>query len=163
MPLNRLFSLAVLVLGLFGAAPSFGASTDLVEGAKKEGAMDWMGGGSAEIDETINRAFTKKYPFVQARKTRVQSQRLLVRRFVVDCTKRVGVDAGEDVAALLTGKITSLRREYAPARGTALINLFYVPLAELYGPITADRILSNVVRQVEAMPEGRAFSPRDLL
>ena len=79
MALNRYFSLAVLMLGLFGAANSFAASADLIEGAKKEGAMDWMGGGSAEIDELINRGFMKKYPFIQARKTRVQSQRLLVR------------------------------------------------------------------------------------
>lgn len=79
MLLNRYFSLAAVVFGLFGAATGYGASADLIEGAKKEGAMDWMGGGSAEIDEVINRAFMKHYPFVQARKTRVQSQRLLVR------------------------------------------------------------------------------------
>jgi len=79
MSRRRYLSLAVLSLCLCSAAPSFAAIADLVEGAKKEGAMDWMGGGSAEIDEMINRAFMKKYPFVQARKTRVQSQRLLVR------------------------------------------------------------------------------------
>ncbi|MBI4522426.1 MAG: extracellular solute-binding protein [Deltaproteobacteria bacterium] len=32
-----------------------------------------------EIDEAINRGFTKKYPFLQARKFRIQSQKLLVR------------------------------------------------------------------------------------
>jgi len=79
MVVKRYFSIAILGFGLFGAATGFAASADLIEGAKKEGAMDWMGGGSAEIDEAINRAFMKKYPFVQARKTRVQSQRLLVR------------------------------------------------------------------------------------
>ena len=79
MALNRYFLLAVPLLCLCSVAPTFAAGADLIEGAKKEGAMDWMGGGSAEIDELINRGFMKKYPFVQARKTRVQSQRLLVR------------------------------------------------------------------------------------
>ena len=79
MLLNRYLSLSVLLLSLFSAASAYGATADLIEGAKKEGAMDWMGGGSAEIDETMNRAFMKHYPFIQARKTRVQSQRLLVR------------------------------------------------------------------------------------
>jgi len=46
---------------------------------KAEGEIIWAGGGSAEIDESMNRAFMKKYPFIQAKKTRVQSQRLLVR------------------------------------------------------------------------------------
>jgi hypothetical protein len=44
-----------------------------------------------------------------------------------------------------------------------IINLFYVPLAELYGPISADRILASAVRAVEQMAEARAFPPRDLL
>ncbi len=79
MSLNRYLSFAVLAFCLCSAAASFAASVDLIEGAKKEGAMDWFGGGSAEIDELINRGFMKKYPFIQARKTRVQSQRLLVR------------------------------------------------------------------------------------
>ena len=79
MSFCRYLLLAAMALCLSSAASSFAASVDLIEGAKKEGAMDWMGGGSAEVDELINRGFMKKYPFVQARKTRVQSQRLLVR------------------------------------------------------------------------------------
>lgn len=55
------------------------AAPGVVEAAKAEGEMVWAGGGSAEIDESINRAFMKKYPGIRAVKTRVQSQRLLVR------------------------------------------------------------------------------------
>ena len=79
MALTRYLSLAFLSLCCFSASAAYAASIDLVEAAKKEGEIDWFGGGSAEIDESINRGFMKKYPFIQAKKTRVQSQRLLVR------------------------------------------------------------------------------------
>jgi iron(III) transport system substrate-binding protein len=70
--------LAVL-LCLFRAATAYAASADIIEAAKKEGEVNWYGGGSSEIDENINRGFMKKYPFIQAKKFRIQSQRLLVR------------------------------------------------------------------------------------
>jgi len=79
MMLNRYFSSAVVALCLGGASASFAASADIVEAAKKEGEINWYGGGSSEIDENINRGFMKKYPFIQAKKFRIQSQRLLVR------------------------------------------------------------------------------------
>jgi len=75
----RLLTLGVITLCLFGANSSHGASADIVEAAKKEGEVNWYGGGSSEIDEDINRGFMKKYPFIQAKKFRIQSQRLLVR------------------------------------------------------------------------------------
>src|SRR6188508_2086768 len=71
--------LAVIALCLVGATQSFAASANIIEGAKKEGEINWYGGGSSEIDEDINRGFMKKYPFIQAKKFRIQSQRLLVR------------------------------------------------------------------------------------
>ena len=55
------------------------ASADVIEGAKKEGEVVWYGGGSSEIDEIIGKNFSKKYPFLQAKKFRIQSQKLLVR------------------------------------------------------------------------------------
>ncbi len=79
MMLNRYFSSAVLALCLGGASASFAASVDIIEAAKKEGEINWYGGGSSEVDEIINRGFMKKYPFIQAKKFRIQSQRLLVR------------------------------------------------------------------------------------
>ena len=79
MSRNRYVSLAVLVFSLFATATSYAASADIVEAAKKEGEINWYGGGSSEIDENINRGFMKKYPFIQAKKFRIQSQRLLVR------------------------------------------------------------------------------------
>ena len=79
MSLNRYLSFAVLALCLCSAAASFAASADIIEAAKKEGEINWYGGGSSEVDENINRGFMKRYPFIQAKKFRIQSQRLLVR------------------------------------------------------------------------------------
>jgi len=71
--------------------------------------------------------------------------------------------AAQDIAALLSGRAAVLSRDYAPTNASVIINLFYVPLAELYGPISADRILASAVRAVEQMAEARGFAPRDLL
>jgi len=60
-------------------ADLFAANPVIIERAKKEGEVVWYGGGSSEIDESINRGFMKKYPFLQAKKFRIQSQKLLVR------------------------------------------------------------------------------------
>jgi iron(III) transport system substrate-binding protein len=79
MVLFRYSSLAALALCLFSVSATYAATTDVIDGAKKEGEVNWYGGGSGEIDENINRAFMKKYPFIQAKKFRIQSQRLLVR------------------------------------------------------------------------------------
>ena len=55
------------------------ATPEVIEGAKKEGEVVWYGGGSGEINEVHAKNFSKKYPFLQVKKTRIQSQRLLVR------------------------------------------------------------------------------------
>ena len=79
MTLDRYIRFAVLALCSFAAATSYAASADIIDAAKKEAEINWYGGGSSEIDEDINRGFMKKYPFIQAKKFRIQSQRLLVR------------------------------------------------------------------------------------
>ena len=79
MALIRSIALVALALCLLGAARTYAAGADIIEAAKKEGEVNWYGGGSSEIDENINRGFMKKYPFIQAKKFRIQSQRLLVR------------------------------------------------------------------------------------
>jgi iron(III) transport system substrate-binding protein len=79
MALALYVPLAVLALWYFGSTATYAASADIIDAAKKEGEMNWYGGGSSEIDENINRGFMKKYPFIQAKKFRIQSQRLLVR------------------------------------------------------------------------------------
>ncbi|MFO0009091.1 MAG: hypothetical protein ACK540_06710, partial [Betaproteobacteria bacterium] len=84
-------------------------------------------------------------------------------QFVAGCGKRFGSAATQDIAALLSGRAAVLSRDYAPTNASVIINLFYVPLAELYGPISADRILASAVRAVEQMAEARGFAPRDLL
>ncbi|MBM4261609.1 MAG: extracellular solute-binding protein [Deltaproteobacteria bacterium] len=73
------FAIVGLLCALLVADAVWAAAPSVIEAAKAEGEMIWAGGGSAEIDENMNRAFMKKYPFIQAKKTRVQSQRLLVR------------------------------------------------------------------------------------
>jgi iron(III) transport system substrate-binding protein len=78
MALMRYMPLVALLFFL-GAATTYAASADIIDAAKKEGEVNWYGGGSSEIDENINRGFMKKYPFIQAKKFRIQSQRLLVR------------------------------------------------------------------------------------
>ena len=79
MALALYVPLVVLALWYFGSTATYAASADIIDAAKKEGEMNWYGGGSSEIDENINRGFMKKYPFIQAKKFRIQSQRLLVR------------------------------------------------------------------------------------
>jgi hypothetical protein len=93
----------------------------------------------------------------------VRSQKDLVSQFIAGCGKRFGAVAAQDIAALLSGRAAVLSRDYEPTNASVIINLFYVPLAELYGPISADRILASAVRAVEQMAEARAFHPRDLL
>lgn len=93
----------------------------------------------------------------------VRSQKELVSQFLAGCGKRFGAVAAQDIAALLSGRAAVLSRDYAPTNASVIINLFYVPLAELYGPISADRILASAVRAVEQMAEARGFAPRDLL
>jgi hypothetical protein len=93
----------------------------------------------------------------------VRSQKELVSQFIAGCGKRFGAVAAQDIAALLSGRSAVLSRDHALTNASLIINLFYVPLAELYGPISADRILASAVRAVEQMAEARAFPPRDLL
>lgn len=93
----------------------------------------------------------------------VRSQKDLVSQFIAGCGKRFGAVAAQDIAALLSGRAAVLSRDYEPTNASVIINLFYVPLAELYGPISADRILASAVRAVEQMAEARGFAPRDLL
>jgi iron(III) transport system substrate-binding protein len=75
------FAIALLAIVVIGLTAAIGraASPEVIEGAKKEGEVVWYGGGSSEIDEIIGKSFTKKYPFIQPKKFRIQSQKLLVR------------------------------------------------------------------------------------
>ena len=73
------FVIALLAALAFWGAAVLAASPEVIEGAKKEGEVVWYGGGSGEIDEVHAKNFSKKYPFLQVKKTRIQSQRLLVR------------------------------------------------------------------------------------
>ncbi len=74
-----IYYIGALWIVCFIASAAHATSQETIEGAKREGEVIWYGGGSSEIDESINRRFMKKYPFIQAKKFRIQSQKLLVR------------------------------------------------------------------------------------
>ena len=78
--MRRFFIALVAALAAWVAPPSArAASPEVIERAKKEGEVVWYGGGSSEIDEILGKNFSKKYPFLQVKKFRIQSQKLLVR------------------------------------------------------------------------------------
>jgi hypothetical protein len=68
-----------------------------------------------------------------------------------------------DVSSLLNGRSAELSLDYGRGLASQVINAFYIPLAELFGPVTADRIVTQAVRSAEASAEARDFPPRDLL
>ena len=56
------------------------SSPEIIEGAKREGGeVVYYGGGDTVADQAISKGFTKKYPFLRAKKFRIQSQRLMTR------------------------------------------------------------------------------------
>lgn len=92
-----------------------------------------------------------------------RAQAALVRAFVTDCATRFSREIGNDLGLLLTGRSAELGMEYPPPLATQIVNAFYVPLAEFYGPVSADRIVTQAVRGAQDAPEARDFEPRDLL
>ena len=78
--MQRFFIALMAALATWAApASARAASPEVIEAAKKEGEVIWYGGGSSEIDEILGKNFSKKYPFLQVKKFRIQSQKLLVR------------------------------------------------------------------------------------
>jgi hypothetical protein len=91
-----------------------------------------------------------------------RSQLSLVKSFVAGCSEQSRAIAN-DVATLLNGRSNVLQLEYEHNNAVTVVNAFYVALAEVYGPISADRILTRAVQATQEQPEAVAFSPRDLL
>lgn len=90
-------------------------------------------------------------------------QQALLKQFLNACAAQTSRELAADVAALLSGRSSSLVHDQKKSAAVALVNLFYVSLAELYGPVSADRILTSSVRATEETAEGRILSPRELL
>ncbi len=65
--------------GLIGLTSSWASTPETIEAAKKEGEVVWYGGGSGKEDEAVGQGFTRKYPFIQAKKFRIQSQTMIAR------------------------------------------------------------------------------------
>jgi hypothetical protein len=92
-----------------------------------------------------------------------RAQAALIRAFVTDCAARFSREIGNDLGLLLTGRAAELGMDYPPPLATQIVNALYVPLAEFYGPVSADRIVTQAVRAAQDAPEARDFEPRDLL
>ncbi len=62
------FLISLLSLAVSAWEPASAASTDpkFVEGAKKEGRLDWWTTANQEVAKKVTDAFMKKYPFVKA-------------------------------------------------------------------------------------------------
>jgi hypothetical protein len=68
-----------------------------------------------------------------------------------------------DLKNLLNGKAAYLQGKYNENQAAALVNTLYIQIANAAGPVSADRILTQAVTQVEASPAGFRFAPRALL
>ncbi len=87
----------------------------------------------------------------------------VISSFVAAANAQLPQDIAQDLEALLTRASSVLAHDYPKSRAVAVINLFYVVLAQVHGPVDADQLLTASVRQVERMPEARGCAPRDLL
>lgn len=99
----------------------------------------------------------------QAGQSDPRSQALLVRHFGRLAEAELPRGVAADVDALLSGRSTELVLDYGKGLASRVVNAFYIPLADLFGPVTADRIMTQAVRSAEASAEARDFPPRDLL
>ncbi len=87
----------------------------------------------------------------------------VISSFVAAANAQLPQDIAQDLEALVTGASLALAHDYPKSRAVAVINLFYVVLAQVHGPVDADQLLTASVRLVERMPEARGCAPRDLL
>jgi hypothetical protein len=94
---------------------------------------------------------------------RSRSQAILIRYVARIAEAELPTGVAADVGSLLSGRSTELTLDYGRGLASQVINAFYVPLAELFGPVSADRIVTQAVRSAEASSEARDFAPRDLL
>lgn len=92
-----------------------------------------------------------------------RSQALLVRSFTRIAQAQLPSGLADDVGNLLSGRSIELTLDYSKLLASQVINAFYIPLAEIFGPVSADRIMTQAVRAAEASPEARDYPPRDLL
>jgi hypothetical protein len=99
----------------------------------------------------------------QAGQADARSQAALVRTFTQISEAELPSGVAADVSSLLNGRSAELSLDYGRGLASQVINAFYIPLAELFGPVTADRIVTQAVRSAEASAEARDFPPRDLL
>ncbi len=98
-----------------------------------------------------------------ARENDARLAKEVIRSFVKAARAQFPRDIAHDLGALMIGASPSLAHDYPRPRAVEVVNLLYVALAQLLGPVSADRLLTASVRAVEELPEARAFAPRDLL
>jgi hypothetical protein len=88
------------------------------------------------------------------------AQRFAVEQFVLAAGSPV---IASDIQSLLGGKTECMTGKYDEQKAAELINVLYIQVANAAGPVSADRILTQAVTQVENSPAGFRFSPRTLL
>ena len=99
----------------------------------------------------------------QAGQADPRSQAIQIRYVARIAEAELPTGVAADVGSLLSGRSTELTLDYGKGLASQVINAFYVPLAELFGPVSADRIVTQAVRSAEGSSEARDFAPRDLL
>lgn len=99
----------------------------------------------------------------QAGQADPRSQAALIRNFTRASEAELPAGVAADVSNLLNGRSVELSLDYSRTLASRVINAFYIPLTELFGPVSADRIVTQAVHSAEGSAEARDFAPRDLL
>lgn len=78
-------------------------------------------------------------------------------------TSTSGTDWGVTLQRAIAGSGAYMNMGIPKANATQVIGAIYVALTDALGPVEADHLLSQAVKDVENSPIGRIFSPRQLL
>ena len=109
------FGFIFLLPASFGLALA-ATQQELIEGAKKEGEVNYYASMDLQEANLIMNKFKEKYPFINVKLTRADSERLLTRVLAEAKAKKLGADAIQTVAfSMYTLKKQGILGQYAPA------------------------------------------------
>ncbi|HWP56463.1 MAG TPA: extracellular solute-binding protein [Candidatus Acidoferrales bacterium] len=105
-----------LCLCLAGPTARAATEQELIEGAKKEGTISYYASMDLQEANLIVSKFKEKYPFIDVKLTRADSERLLTRVLAEAKANKLGADAIQTVAfSMYTLKKHGILGKYAPA------------------------------------------------
>ena len=111
-PLFLLIALLAVTSGVSFAL----TQQELIEGAKKEGEINYYASMDLQEANLIMNKFKEKYPFINVKLQRADSERLLTRVLAEAKAKKLGADAIQTVAfSMYTLKKQGILGQYAPA------------------------------------------------